>query len=214
MSAALARDERKVVSVLFADLVGSTATGAERDPEEFGAAIRPQLARMRDALELHGGTIEKYIGDAVVAVFGAPVAREDDPERAVRAALAIRESLGKGARVAVNTGEAVVSLGARAELGEELVLGDVINTAFRIEEATPDGAVFVGETTYRATKNAIEYGDRRLVEAKGKPDPVPAWEALSARSPVGSWRERAPVTPLVWTRSPGQSATRWSSSSR
>ena len=197
MSAALARDERKVVSVLFADIVGSTATGAERDPEEFGAAIRPQLARMRDALELHGGTIEKYIGDAVVAVFGAPVAREDDPERAVRAALAIRESLGKGARVAVNTGEAVVSLGARAELGEELVLGDVINTAFRIEEATPDGAVFVGETTYRATKNAIEYGDRRLVEAKGKPDPVPAWEALSARSPVGSWRERAPVTPLV-----------------
>src|ERR671910_3504029 len=91
VSAALARDERKVVSVLFADIVGSTATGAERDPEEFGAAIRPQLARMRDALELHGGTIEKYIGDAVVAVFGAPVAREDDPERALRAALAIRD---------------------------------------------------------------------------------------------------------------------------
>src|SRR5918994_1341398 len=192
-----ARRERKVVTVLFADLVGFTSRSEQLDPEDVDAVLRPYHERLRAELERWGGTVEKFIGDAVVAVFGAPVAREDDPERAVRAALAIRESLGKGARVAVNTGEAVVSLGARAELGEELVLGDVINTAFRIEEATPDGAVFVGETTYRATKNAIEYGDRRLVEAKGKPDPVPAWEALSARSPVGSWRERAPVTPLV-----------------
>jgi class 3 adenylate cyclase len=121
-----------VITVLFADLVGSTATGAEQDPEEFGAAIRPQLARIREALERYGGTIEKYIGDAVVAVFGAPLTREDDPERAVRAGLAILDALGESARVAINTGEAVVVVGARAERGDEIVLGDVVNTAYRI----------------------------------------------------------------------------------
>jgi class 3 adenylate cyclase/tetratricopeptide (TPR) repeat protein len=190
-------DERKVVTVLFADLVGSTATGSDSDPEEFGAAVRPQLARMREALERHGGTIEKYIGDAVMAVFGAPVAREDDPERAVRAALAIRDALGDAVRVAVNTGEAVVSVGARAERGEEIVLGDVVNTAFRIEEATPKGAVTVGEATYRATSAAIAYGERREIDAKGKPDPVPVWEALRARSTVRAPLGRAPLASLV-----------------
>jgi class 3 adenylate cyclase/tetratricopeptide (TPR) repeat protein len=190
-------DERKVVTVLFADLVASTATGSEQDPEEFGAAIRPQLARMREALERNGGTIEKYIGDAVVAVFGAPVTREDDPERGVRAALAIRDALGEAARVAVNTGEAVVSVGARAERGEELLLGDVVNTAYRIEEATPDGAVFVGEATYRATRDVIEYGAQQLIEAKGKPAPVPVWEALKAWSTVPAASERAAQAPLV-----------------
>jgi predicted ATPase/class 3 adenylate cyclase len=190
-------DERKVVTVLFADLVGSTAIGSGQDPEAFGAAIRPQLARIREALERNGGTIEKYIGDAIVAVFGAPVTREDDPERAVRAALAIKETLGDAARVAVNTGEAVVSLGARADRGEEILLGDVVNTAYRIEEATPAGAVFVGEATYRATRDVIEYGEPSLIEAKGKRDPVSVWEALKARSTVPAASERAPQAPLV-----------------
>jgi predicted ATPase/class 3 adenylate cyclase len=190
-------DERKVVTVLFADIVGSTATGSEQDPEEFGAAIRPQLARMREALEHHGGTIEKYIGDSVVAVFGAPITHEDDPERAVRAGLAIVAALGTSARVAVNTGEAVVVMGALAERGDEIVLGDVVNTAYRIEEATPDGSVFVGEATYRVTRDAIEYGERRLIEAKGKRDPVPVWEALKPRSTVPAASERAPQAPLV-----------------
>jgi len=190
-------DERKVVTVLFADIVGSTETGSEQDPEEFGAAIRPQLARMREALERHGGTIEKYIGDSVVAVFGAPLTHEDDPERAVRAGLAIVDALGTSARVAVNTGEAVVVMGARAERGDEIVLGDVVNTAYRIEEATPDGSVFVGEATYRVTRDAIEYGERRLIEAKGKRDPVPVWEALKPRSTVPAASERAPQAPLV-----------------
>ena len=190
-------DERKVVTVLFADLVGSTATGSERDPEEFGAAVRPHLARMRDVLERHGGTIEKYIGDAVMAVFGAPVVREDDPERAVRAALAIRDALKDAVRVAVNTGEVVVSVGARAERGEEIVLGDVVNTAFRIEEATPEGGVMVGEATYRATRSVINYGERRLIKAKGKPDPVPVWDALRARSTVRAPAERGQLASLV-----------------
>src|SRR5262245_50260379 len=190
-------DERKIVTVLFADLVDSTAIGSGRDPEEFGAAIRPQLARMREALERNGGTIEKYIGDAIVAVFGAPVTREDDPERGVRAALAIRDALGDAARVAVNTGEAVVSLGARADRGEEILLGDVVNTAYRIEEATPTGAVFVGEATYRATRDVIEYGEPSLIEAKGKRDPVTVREALRARSTVPAASERAPQAPLV-----------------
>ena len=190
-------DERKIITVLFADLVGSTATGSEADPEAFGAAIRPQLARIREALEHHGGTIEKYIGDAVVAVFGAPIVREDDPERAVRAAIAIRESLGDAVRVAVNTGEAVVSVGARAERGDEIVLGDVVNTAYRIEEATPNGRIFVGEATYRATSAAIEYGERLLVEAKGKPQPVPVWEVVRARSTVRAPQDRPPLAPLV-----------------
>jgi class 3 adenylate cyclase/tetratricopeptide (TPR) repeat protein len=195
--AAPARDERKVVTVLFADIVDSTATGSERDPEEFGAAIRPQLARMREALEGHGGTIEKYIGDSVVAVFGAPVTHEDDPERAVRAGLAIVDSLGDSVRVAVNTGEAVVVVGARAERGDEIVLGDVVNTAYRIEEATPHGSVLVGEATYRATREVIEYSERQEVDAKGKRVPVPVWEALKARSVVPAASERAPQTPLV-----------------
>jgi class 3 adenylate cyclase/tetratricopeptide (TPR) repeat protein len=198
--AAASGDERKVITVLFADLVGSTETGSERDPEEFGAAIRPQLARIREALERHGGTIEKYIGDAVVAVFGAPVTREDDPERAVRAGLAIVDVLGGGARVAINTGEAVVAVGARAERGDEIVLGDVVNTAYRIEEATPAGSVLVGEATYRATRDAIEYGQRREIEAKGKAQPVPVWEALKARSSVPAASERAPQAPLVGRR--------------
>jgi class 3 adenylate cyclase/tetratricopeptide (TPR) repeat protein len=190
-------DERKVITVLFADLVASTATGAERDPEEFGAAIRPQLARIREAVERYGGTIEKYVGDAVVAVFGAPVTHEDDPERAVRAGLAIRDALDDAVRVAINTGEAVVVVGARAERGDEIVLGDVVNTAFRIEEATPAGSVFVGEATYRPTREVVEYGERMLIEAKGKPEPVPAWEALRARSSVPAVSERALQTPFV-----------------
>ncbi len=197
---ARADDERKVITVLFADLVGSTATGSGRDPEEFGAAIRPQLAQIREALERYGGTIEKYIGDAVVAVFGAPVTHEDDPERAVRAGLAIVETLREGARVAINTGEAVVVVGARAERGDEIVLGDVVNTAYRIEEAAPPGCVLVGESTFRATRDVVEYGERQLIEAKGKAEPVPAWMALKALSPVPTSSERAPQAPLVGRR--------------
>jgi hypothetical protein len=119
-------EERKVVTILFADLVGSTAQAERRDPEDVRATLNSYYARLRTELERHGGTVEKFIGDAVMAVFGAPVAHEDDPERAVRAALAIRDALVEtevDVRIAVHTGEALVSRGARAAAGEAMVAG-------------------------------------------------------------------------------------------
>jgi class 3 adenylate cyclase/tetratricopeptide (TPR) repeat protein len=182
-----ARKERKVVTVVFADLVGFTARAEELDPEDVEAILEPYHARLRDELERHGGTVEKFIGDAVVAVFGAPVVHEDDAERAVWAALAIRdwalEEDGVEVRIAVNTGEALVSLDAQP--GEPLVAGDVINTAARLQAAAPVNGILVGEATYRATERAIEYRAAEPVEAKGKREPVAVWEALQARARVG-----------------------------
>jgi class 3 adenylate cyclase/tetratricopeptide (TPR) repeat protein len=189
-------EERKVVTVLFADLVDSTASADERDPEDVRAAVRPQVARMREELERFGGTFEKYIGDAMMAVFGAPLAHEDDPERAVRAALAIRDAL-PGVRVAVNTGDAVVSLGAASGTGEGIATGDVVNTTFRIEEAAASDTVLVGEPTYRATQSTIEYGERRLLQARGKAKPVVVYEALRTSTELGATDGAAPLAPLV-----------------
>src|SRR5215208_4498797 len=147
-------EERKVVTILFADLVGSTAQAERRDPEDVRATLSAYYARLRNELERHGGTVEKFIGDAVMAVFGAPVAHEDDPERAVRAALAIRDGLAASevdVRIAVHTGEALVSRGAKMAAGEAMVAGDVVNTAARLQTAAPVNGVLVGESTYRAT---------------------------------------------------------------
>src|SRR5436305_6024808 len=117
------REERKVVTVLFADLVGFTARAEQLDPEDVRAVLAPYHERLRKELERFGGTVEKFIGDAVMAIFGAPVAHEDDPERALRAALAIRDWIREAhdelqVRIAVNTGEALIALGARPESGE------------------------------------------------------------------------------------------------
>jgi class 3 adenylate cyclase/tetratricopeptide (TPR) repeat protein len=190
VAAARAREERKLVSVLFADLVGFTARSEHLDPEDVRAMLSPYYARLRSELERHGGTVEKFIGDAVMAVFGAPVAHEDDPERAVRAALAIRDWVRDDqpdiqVRIAVNTGEALVSLGARTADGEGLVAGDVVNTAARLQTAAPINGILVGERTYRATRAQIDYREAEPVTAKGKTEPVPAWEALEARSRLG-----------------------------
>src|SRR6188472_2417580 len=152
------RKERKVVTVLFADLVGFTSRAEELDPEDVEAILEPYHARLRTELERHGGTVEKFIGDAVMALFGAPAAREDDAERAVRAALAIRDAAsedGFEVRVAVNTGEALVSLDARPEAGDKMAAGDVVNTAARLQAAAPVNGVLVGETTERATRHVI-----------------------------------------------------------
>jgi class 3 adenylate cyclase/tetratricopeptide (TPR) repeat protein len=185
----VSREERKIVTVLFADLVGFTSRAERMDPEDVRSLLSPYYARLRSELERHGGTVEKFIGDAVVALFGAPVAHEDDPERAVRAALAIRDWVREEdqlqVRIAVNTGEALVTLGARPVEGEGMAAGDVVNTAARLQAAAPVNGILVGETTYRATRDAIDFAEADSVEAKGKHDPVRSWEALQARARFG-----------------------------
>src|SRR5947207_1402218 len=197
--AAPAREERKVVTILFTDLVGSTARAEGLDPEDVSATLSAYYAQLRAELERHGGTVEKFIGDAVMAVFGAPVAHEDDPERAVRAAIAIRDSIGEELqiRTAVNTGEALVALGARAAEGEGMLSGDVVNTTARLQSSAPVNGILVGEGTYRATRHAIDYREAPAVEAKGKSEPVKVWEAVAARSRFGSDVEQKLRTPLV-----------------
>ena len=184
-----ATEERKVITCLFCDLVGFTAQAEQMDPEDVRALLAPYHARVREELERHGGTVEKFIGDAVMTVFGAPVAHEDDPERAVRAALAIRDTArteGIELRIGVATGEALVALGARPAEGEGMASGDVVNTAARLQSAAPVYGVLVGETTYRATRHVIDYRGVEAVKAKGKSEPVPAWEALEARARLGT----------------------------
>ncbi|MEP7334163.1 MAG: AAA family ATPase [Actinomycetota bacterium] len=192
-------EERKVVTVLFADLVDSTGLGDGRDPEELRAVMRPHLTQMRAAIERHGGTFEKFVGDAVMAVFGAPVAHEDDPERAIRAALAIRDAV-RGVRIGVSTGDAVVQLDATSGAGEGIATGDVVTTTFRIQEAADLDSVLVGELTYRATQGAIEFGERRLLQARGKVEPVPVYEALRATADLRASHEGSPLAPLVGRR--------------
>jgi len=162
------------------------------DPEDVRALLSHYHERVRAELERFGGTVEKFIGDAVVALFGAPVAHEDDPERAVRAALAIRDWTADEpdlhVRLAVNTGEALVSLDARPEAGEGMASGDVVNTAARLQAAAPVDGILVGEQTYRATRDVIVYRDAKPVGAKGKAKPVPVWVAIESRSRVGGER--------------------------
>jgi class 3 adenylate cyclase/tetratricopeptide (TPR) repeat protein len=193
--------ERKVITVIFADLVGFTSTAEQLDPEDVAAILRPYHERLRYELERWGGTVEKFIGDAVMALFGAPVTREDDPERAVRAALAIRDWIVEEGqlevRIAVNTGEALVNLDARPEAGEGMATGDVVNTASRLQSAAPVNGILAGETTYRATAETIEYRELPAVEAKGKEAPVPVWEVVQARARFGVDLAPAGRTPLV-----------------
>ena len=189
------REERRIVSVVFVDLVGFTSRSERLDPEDVRAILTPYHGTVRDELESFGGVVEKFVGDAVMAVFGAPTAHGDDPERAVRAALAIREAVAALNRAqpelelrirgAVNTGEAVVTLSARPALGEAMVAGDVVNTASRLQQHAPVGEIVVGEETYRATRDAIEYEPADAVTAKGKAAPIAAWRAVEAASATG-----------------------------
>jgi len=202
-----AAEERKTVSVLFVDLVGFTARSDDADPEDVRATLRAYHDRLRTEIERFGGTVEKFIGDAVMAVFGAPVAHEDDAERAVRAALRITEaieelnaerpSLDLAVRGAVNTGEAVVALGARPERGEGFVTGDVVNVASRLQGIAPVGGVVVGELTHRATRGPIEYEEIESVEVKGKERRIPIWRVVRARSRFGVDVEAGTSTPLI-----------------
>jgi class 3 adenylate cyclase/tetratricopeptide (TPR) repeat protein len=182
------RRERKVVTVVFCDLVGFTSRAETLDPEDVDAFLRPYHERVRSELERHGGTVEKFIGDAVMALFGAPTAHEDDPERAVRAALAIRdfaieESL--ELRVGITTGEALVRLDARPDAGEGMASGDVVNTAARLQSGAPVNGILADETTYRATRHAIDYDAAVPVEAKGKTHPIAVWRAVQVHARPG-----------------------------
>jgi class 3 adenylate cyclase/tetratricopeptide (TPR) repeat protein len=203
---ARAGEERKVVTVLFADLVGSTAQADQRDPEDVRATLLPFYQRMRTELEHFGGRVEKFIGDAVMALFGAPVAHEDDPERGVRAALAIRDAIAQlneqralelSVRVSVATGEAVIDLQARPEEGQGMAAGDIVNTGFRLAEAAPVNGILVDESTYRATHRMIEFAASAPVQAKGKVAPLVVWQAIAPRVRFGQADRQMAQTPLI-----------------
>jgi class 3 adenylate cyclase/tetratricopeptide (TPR) repeat protein len=181
------QEERKLVSVLFVDLVGFTARSEQADPEDVRDALELYHTEAKTRIEQYGGAVEKFIGDAVMAVFGAPVSHGDDAERAVRAGLRVLEGIDElnsahgldlAARAAVNTGEAIVAVGAQA--GDALAMGDVVNTASRLQSASPVGRVIVGDHTYQATRHAFRYEQLEPVEAKGKSEPVTAWLAIEA----------------------------------
>jgi class 3 adenylate cyclase/tetratricopeptide (TPR) repeat protein len=198
-------EERKVVTILFCDLVGFTARSDRADPEDIRGTLRPYHARLTQEIERFGGTIEKFIGDAVMAVYGAPVAHEDDPERAVRTALNILDAIEElnertaglqlAVRIGVNTGEALVSLSGGGGR-EGMVTGDVVNTAARLEAIAPPGGAVVGERTYLTTRHLFEYEHLDPVMVKGKAEPVGIWRPRSARSRA-PWGAAPPSTPFV-----------------
>jgi class 3 adenylate cyclase len=187
------REERRVVTVLFADLVGFTSRAERLDPEDVRAMLDPYFAALREAIVTFGGTVEKFIGDAVVGVFGVPTSHGDDPERAVRAALRIQEQMAGmhggdeelEVRIGINTGEAFVELDAWLEGGEAMVAGDVVNTAARLQTAAPANEILVGEDTYRCTCSTLDYTPVEPLTLKGKALPVPAWQVRGAPLPPG-----------------------------
>ena len=184
-------EERRVVTVIFVDLVGFTSQAELLDPEDVRAILTPYYERVRAEIESFGGIVEKFIGDAVMGVFGVPTTYGDDPERAVRAALAIRDGArdpdepGLEIRVAVNTGDALVHLGARPEQGDAMIAGDVVNTASRLQGSAPVNGILVGAETYACTRHVISYQPVPAVVAKGKAAPVQAWLAIASAADPG-----------------------------
>jgi class 3 adenylate cyclase/tetratricopeptide (TPR) repeat protein len=204
-SAAVALQERKVVTVLFCDVVGFTAASEEADPEDVRARMDAYYRTVRPVIESFGGSVEKFIGDAVMAVFGVPLAHEDDAERAVRAALAIVDAiedlnqldptLHLAVRLGVNCGEVLVNLGATDAGGE--VLGDAVNTAARLQGVAPVNGVAVSEQAYRVTERVFEWEPLDPADVKGKSQPLTLWRPVKARARLGSDVIRTQTTPLV-----------------
>jgi len=201
LASAEPREERKFVSILFVDLVGSTAQADGADPEDVRERNQLYYEEVRGRIERHGGIVEKYIGDAVMAVFGAPLASNDDAERAVAASRAIIEGIAElnqrrpgidlAVRAAVCTGEAMVVLDATP--GDALATGDVVNTASRLQNAAPAGGVIVDAETRRLALHAFAYEELTPIVAKGKREPIPAWlvgEPVTGARPISH-------TPLV-----------------
>jgi class 3 adenylate cyclase/tetratricopeptide (TPR) repeat protein len=184
-----ASEERRVVTILFVDLVGFTERSDRADPEDVRRTLVPFHRRVKEDLERFGGTLDKFIGDAVMGVFGAPVAHEDDPVRAVRAALWILETMEDlrrddphlAVRVAVNTGEAVVSFGSGPQVGEA-VAGDVVNTASRMQSLAPRDSVVVGEDTLYALGDRFEVEALPPAAVKGKSEPLEVWRVVAERA--------------------------------
>jgi class 3 adenylate cyclase/tetratricopeptide (TPR) repeat protein len=184
------REQRKTVTVLFCDVTGSTALGESTDPEAFRLVLARYFARMKAIVEAHGGSVEKFIGDAVMAVFGVPAAHEDDALRACRAAVEMRAALpelGVAARIGVNTGEVVTGT------SERLATGDAVNVAARLEQAAQPGEVLVGAETLRLVRPAVEVGEGRMVELKGKAEPVSAHPLIR----ISGALERRFASPMV-----------------
>ncbi len=217
LAPAAAREERKLVSILFVDQVGSTARADGADPEDVRDRQRVYFEDVRARLERFGGVVEKYAGDAVMAVFGAPLARSDDAERAVRTALNILDGvrelnerhpgLDLEVRIGISTGEAMVEMDPMP--GTALATGDVVNMAARLQTAAQPGQVIVGAGTYQLTRHLFKYEALPPVVAKGKRDPVPAWLATEeittvtepgARSPLIGRESEMQIIRAVWQR--------------
>jgi class 3 adenylate cyclase/tetratricopeptide (TPR) repeat protein len=184
------REQRKTVTVLFCDVVGSTGLGESIDPEALRALLARYFERMRGIVEAHGGSVEKFIGDAVMTVFGVPASHEDDALRACRAAVEMRDALpelGIQGRIGVDTGEVVTGT------EERLATGDAVNVAARLEQAAGPGEVLVGAETLRLVRSAVEVGEPRLLELKGKAEPVTAYPLVAVTGEL----ERLFASPMV-----------------
>ncbi len=180
-----AREQRKTVTVLFCDVTGSTQLGETLDPETLRTLLARYFERMKAIVERHGGSVEKFIGDAVMAVFGVPVLHEDDALRAVRSAVEMREAfpeLGVQGRIGVTTGEVV------SGTEERLATGDAVNVAARLEQAAQPGEILIGEETLRLVRDAVEVEEVEPLELKGKAEPVAVHRLLSAHGAEGFTR--------------------------
>jgi class 3 adenylate cyclase len=189
-AAPVEREQRKTVSIVFCDITGSTELGESTDPETLRALLARYFERMRGIVEAHGGSVEKFIGDAVMAVFGVPVTHEDDALRACRATVEMRDALpelGIAGRLGVNTGEVVTGT------AERLATGDAVNVAARLEQAAQPGEVLIGEETLRLVRAAVSVGEERRLELKGKSEPVAAYPLLGVTGELG----RSFSTPMV-----------------
>src|SRR4051812_44527711 len=178
----LVGEQRKTVTVLFCDVAGSTSLGERLDPEALRLLLAAYFERMKAIVEFHGGTVEKFIGDAVMAVFGVPVLHEDDALRALRAATEMRDAfpeLGIEGRIGVSTGEVVTGT------EERLATGDAVNVAARLEQAAQPGEILIGDDTHRLTRDAAKVEELEALVLKGKTAPVAAYRLVSVDGAEG-----------------------------
>ena len=200
-------EERRITTVLFADLVGFTTLAEHRDPETVKRLIDSCFQLLVDDITSFGGRVDKILGDGILALFGAPVAHEDDAERAVRAALRMQATLahfvgtsgvagsaGIRMRVGINTGEVLVGTLAGTEY---TAMGDVVNTASRLQSAAPPGGILVGNTTYALASQAIRFEPAGELDTKGRDQSIRAWLAVETTAPPGSRSRRGRNGPLI-----------------